>query len=80
LVEHLLSNYHKADPRIKSIINQLDIHILHSINPDGFEVAAEDCNGVIGRRNGNGVSYNNLINPDIIFISNQIILLDRFEP
>lgn len=36
LAQYLLENYSKI-PRIRKLLNETDIHILPSINPDGFE-------------------------------------------
>lgn len=36
LAQYLLENYSKL-PRIRKLLNETDIHILPSINPDGFE-------------------------------------------
>ena len=37
LSRYLLQNYH-TDDRIASIIDNTDIHIMPSLNPDGFEI------------------------------------------
>ncbi|KAG8185509.1 hypothetical protein JTE90_019764 [Oedothorax gibbosus] len=61
LAHYLLHNYGKND-RITNLIDTVDIHILPSANPDGFEAATEgDCFGSknpTGRKNGNGVDLN----------------------
>lgn len=49
LIEYLLTNY-QSDPVIMQMINKTRIHIMPSMNPDGFENSAIlDCNSVIGR-------------------------------
>ena len=40
LARHLLTNY-KTDPRVATILNTTDIHILPTLNPDGFEKSLE---------------------------------------
>ncbi|RWS28577.1 carboxypeptidase D-like protein [Leptotrombidium deliense] len=61
LAEYLLSSYGK-DKRVTEIVDSTDIHLLFSINPDGFETATEgDCTGyniTSSRRNANGVDLN----------------------
>jgi murein tripeptide amidase MpaA len=37
LIHHLASNYQK-DTRVTALLDTTDIHILPSMNPDGFEV------------------------------------------
>ena len=36
LARYLLENY-EQDPRVRAIVDTTDIHILPSLNPDGFE-------------------------------------------
>lgn len=49
LIDHLLSQY-RIDPRVTKLIDNTDIYILPSVNPDGLDKAVEgDC---IGRREG----------------------------
>lgn len=51
LVEHLLSRYGE-EPRIAELVNNTDIYIMPSMNPDGFERSVEgDCMGDRGGRN-----------------------------
>ena len=54
---HVLKEYSDSNPHIERLLNNIDLHILHSMNPDGFEKASEgQCKGVQGRHNSNGVS------------------------
>ena len=61
LAGHLLYEYGKDD-RITKLINNTEIHIMPTLNPDGFEIARPgDCNGAdkkSGRTNANGVDLN----------------------
>lgn len=61
LAEYLLSNYNKSE-RIVNLVDSVDIHLMPSANPDGFEKSREgDCSGsgtVSGRENANGVDLN----------------------
>ena len=47
----------QSDPRIARILNTIDLHILVSLNPDGFEKRDGTCQGQDGRENANGVSF-----------------------
>lgn len=50
LVEHLLTKYGE-DSRISELVNNTDIYIMPSMNPDGFEKSIEgDCIGDNGGR------------------------------
>lgn len=53
LADYLLTNY-GVEPRISELVNNTDIYIMPSMNPDGFERSTEgDCVGDHGGR-GNG--------------------------
>lgn len=39
LVDHLCDAYVKGDPQIRKLINHTSIHIMPSMNPDGYEKA-----------------------------------------
>ncbi|XP_053318990.1 carboxypeptidase M isoform X2 [Spea bombifrons] len=57
LVEYLVTNY-KTDPVISRLINNTRIHILPSMNPDGFEASNRDCLFSGGRYNKNNYDLN----------------------
>ncbi|XP_032799757.2 carboxypeptidase M isoform X1 [Daphnia magna] len=58
LIQHLLVNYPKDD-YVRFLVETTNIHIMPSMNPDGFEVSREgDCGGVQGRYNANGKDLN----------------------
>ncbi len=58
LVDHLCTGYGR-NRTITNLINTTRIHILITMNPDGFEKAIEgQCTGLVGRYNGNGLDLN----------------------
>lgn len=58
LIDYLLSN-HDSNERVRKYIDTTDIHIMPSMNPDGFEGAdTTSCVGITGRTNANGVDLN----------------------
>ncbi|XP_018431844.1 PREDICTED: carboxypeptidase M [Nanorana parkeri] len=58
LIEYLLINY-QSDPVIKQMVNKARIHIMPSMNPDGFEIAEVlDCSSLQGRYNDAGIDLN----------------------
>uniref|UniRef100_A0A8C5PNV7 Carboxypeptidase E n=1 Tax=Leptobrachium leishanense TaxID=445787 RepID=A0A8C5PNV7_9ANUR len=62
LAEFLCEEYRNGNERITRLIQSTRIHILPSMNPDGYEVAADqgpDTNGYLtGRNNINGMDLN----------------------
>lgn len=63
-IEKLLENYNKDD-EITRLVDSTRIHIMPSMNPDGYETAKNDkrgerarCTGVLGRPNADGVDLN----------------------
>ncbi|KAK1790587.1 hypothetical protein P4O66_014463 [Electrophorus voltai] len=57
LIEHLTRGYLR-DLFVTRLLNSTRIHILPSMNPDGFESANRDCLYSQGRFNKNGVDLN----------------------
>ncbi|KAH8039923.1 hypothetical protein HPB51_009179 [Rhipicephalus microplus] len=58
LIEHLLSRYN-VDPYVRYLVDTTRIHIMPSMNPDGYEISKEGyCTGTIGRYNARGVDLN----------------------
>lgn len=58
LVQYLCGNY-SSDPLVKELVDSTRLHLLPSMNPDGYEQATEgDQDGVVGRYNANGVDLN----------------------
>lgn len=57
-MQYLVNSY-ATDPYIKWLLDNTRIHILPSMNPDGFEVAKESqCDGGQGRYNARGYDLN----------------------
>uniref|UniRef100_A0A1B6LU96 Peptidase M14 domain-containing protein n=1 Tax=Graphocephala atropunctata TaxID=36148 RepID=A0A1B6LU96_9HEMI len=58
LAQYLCQNY-QTDPRVTQLINSVRIHLMPSMNPDGFEISSEgDATSLIGRDNANKVDLN----------------------
>ncbi|XP_056297404.1 carboxypeptidase D [Pseudoliparis swirei] len=58
LIEYLCRNY-GSDPEVTRLVNNTRIHIMPSMNPDGYEVATEgDARGYKGRNNSNKLDLN----------------------
>ncbi|KAK0140048.1 Carboxypeptidase D [Merluccius polli] len=58
LIEYLCRNY-GSDPEVTQLVNSTRIHIMPSMNPDGYEVAREgDVQGYKGRNNSNNFDLN----------------------
>ncbi|KAM8905520.1 carboxypeptidase D [Spinachia spinachia] len=58
LIEYLCRNY-GTDAEVTHLVNNTRIHIMPSMNPDGYEVATEDdVKGYKGRNNSNKVDLN----------------------
>ncbi|XP_060595456.1 carboxypeptidase D-like isoform X2 [Ruditapes philippinarum] len=58
LIQYLLENYGKND-RVTKLVNTVDIFIMPTMNPDGFESAKEgECDGLLGRANANNKDLN----------------------
>lgn len=58
LIEYLCRNY-GTDPEVTHLVNNTRIHIMPSMNPDGYEGATEgDVKGYKGRNNSNNFDLN----------------------
>uniref|UniRef100_A0A3P8ZNA0 Peptidase M14 domain-containing protein n=1 Tax=Esox lucius TaxID=8010 RepID=A0A3P8ZNA0_ESOLU len=58
LIEYLCLNY-GSDPEVTQLVNSTRIHIMPSMNPDGYEIAKEgDVRGYTGRNNSNNYDLN----------------------
>ncbi|XP_043192809.1 carboxypeptidase M-like isoform X2 [Amphibalanus amphitrite] len=58
LIEYLTTRYN-TDPYVSWLLDNTRVHIMPSMNPDGFEVSREgSCQGGQGRFNSNGFDLN----------------------
>jgi len=60
LAGYLCEKYHEHDPQIQSLISKTRIHLLPSMNPDGWAIstAKGGQDYLLGRANANGVDLN----------------------
>ncbi|XP_042883422.1 carboxypeptidase D-like isoform X2 [Penaeus japonicus] len=70
LIQYLLEGY-GVNERVTSLVNDTRIHIMPTMNPDGFEAGNEgDFAGVVGRANANNKDLNRNF-PDQYFTNQQ---------
>uniref|UniRef100_H3ALX0 Carboxypeptidase M n=1 Tax=Latimeria chalumnae TaxID=7897 RepID=H3ALX0_LATCH len=70
LIEHLVTNY-GTDLPITRLISSTRIHIMPSMNPDGFVGSVPDCYSTVGRYNKNGYDLNRNF-PDVFQTTDSI--------
>lgn len=77
LIDYLLTNY-ATNNTVKYLVDNLRIHILPALNPDGYAEALEgDCDGIVGRTNANGFDLNRNF-PDR-FVTNGLNSIPQIE-
>ncbi|XP_060525923.1 carboxypeptidase E-like isoform X2 [Cylas formicarius] len=80
LADHLCERYLAGDPEITLLIRTTRIHLMPSMNPDGWQLAT-DTGGqdyLIGRTNNNSVDLNrNFPDLDRIAFTNEVENVDR---
>ena len=80
LIDYLLNNY-AVDDRVTKLIDETDIYIMPSMNPDGFEVAeVGDCQGLQGRANANNVDLNRNFRDQFMEAHLNVGSDDAYEP
>ena len=50
LMQYLCREYRDGNPRVRSLVHDTRIHLVPSLNPDGYEVAAQMVGGGKGVR------------------------------
>ncbi|KAK8398384.1 hypothetical protein O3P69_003938 [Scylla paramamosain] len=61
LAQYLVLAYQQGNPRVVKLLNTTEVHLMPSMNPDGFEIAREgacDVYGHSGRENAHNVDLN----------------------
>jgi hypothetical protein len=60
LIDHLCSGYMSNDKNIRSLIEKTRIHIMPSMNPDGWQISTDEGGNdyIVGRANANGIDLN----------------------
>ncbi|XP_053165778.1 carboxypeptidase N catalytic chain isoform X2 [Hemicordylus capensis] len=76
LAEFLCEEYRHGNQRITQLIHETRIHLLPSMNPDGYEVAAAQDQSALrylsGRNNANGVDLNrNFPDLNVVMYNNE---------
>ena len=58
LLKYLCENY-ESDERVTRIVDNVRLHVMPSMNPDGYEISIlGDVEGVVGRENADKVDLN----------------------
>lgn len=58
LLVYLVNSY-EINPQVRNLLDKTYIHLMPSMNPDGFEISHErECNHGPGRANANGIDLN----------------------
>lgn len=58
-LDNLCSEYNYGNKTVQQLVNNTRIHVLPTMNPDGYEKSREhDCDSVTGRANSNNVDLN----------------------
>ncbi|KAE9556578.1 hypothetical protein FO519_000272 [Halicephalobus sp. NKZ332] len=84
LADHLCSGWNNKDADIVKLLNSTNIHLLPSMNPDGFELAlatpAEDRGWLIGRSNAHDIDLNrNFPDLDSLFYYFENMEVPRYD-
>lgn len=73
LIDHLLTNQNK-DASVDYVLKNTRVHIMPTMNPDGFEEAVMgDCDGTQGRYNKHGIDLNRNF-PDLFECNPKLVM------
>lgn len=62
LLDYMCQEYKKGTKEVTDLVNNVRMHIMPSMNPDGYEMSKPpDCNTTIGRPNGHGKDLNRYV-------------------
>ncbi|XP_063780273.1 carboxypeptidase Z [Pseudophryne corroboree] len=79
LTQYLCSEYLLGNPRIQELINTTRIHLLPSMNPDGYELASEEGAGYNGWTNGRMTAQNIDLNRNFPDLTSEVHKLMRMR-
>ncbi|CAI5636572.1 unnamed protein product [Oreochromis niloticus] len=79
LIDELVRSYRSNETWSLRLLNSTRIHILPTMNPDGFDVADKDCYNGQGRYNGNGIDLNRDFPDAFAGVQSQQVFEERRE-
>uniref|UniRef100_A0A8D0GBD1 Carboxypeptidase Z n=1 Tax=Sphenodon punctatus TaxID=8508 RepID=A0A8D0GBD1_SPHPU len=79
LAQYLCSEYLLGNPRIQALVNNTRIHLLPSMNPDGYELAAEEGAGYNGWTNGRQTAQNLDLNRNFPDLTSEVYHISRIR-
>uniref|UniRef100_A0A7M4E465 Carboxypeptidase Z n=1 Tax=Crocodylus porosus TaxID=8502 RepID=A0A7M4E465_CROPO len=79
LAQYLCSEYLLGNPRIQMLINHTRIHLLPSLNPDGYELAAEEGAGYNSWINGRQTAQNLDLNRNFPDLTSEVYARARIR-
>ncbi|XP_026546363.1 carboxypeptidase Z [Notechis scutatus] len=79
LAQHLCSEYLLGNARIQKLVNNTRIHLLPSMNPDGYELAAEEGAGYNGWVNGRQTAQNLDLNRNFPDLTSEAYILAKIR-
>ncbi|KAH0616323.1 hypothetical protein JD844_027352 [Phrynosoma platyrhinos] len=79
LAQYLCSEYLLGNSRIQTLINNTRIHLLPSMNPDGYELAAEEGAGYNGWTNGRQTAQNLDLNRNFPDLTSEVYRIARIR-
>ena len=58
LLDYLMYNFEQNDERVVSMLKNTVLYIMPVLNPDGYKISQQNCEGVFGRTNENDIDLN----------------------